>query len=122
MAFDKIKEKIYEAIIWKRRSSGSRGKGFFPTTTIRSDYHARDGDAYIGICSEKVLTVYLPPAARDGQIIVVKAEMKPPLGNRKINIATTDGSTIDGYSEDCITVSHGSKTFIRNNGNWFIIS
>jgi hypothetical protein len=89
--------------------------------TITADYYAGDADCYIGVASEKVLTVYLPPAARDGQIIVIKAEMKPPMGNRKINIATTDGSTIDGYKEDCITVSHGSKRLIRNNNNWFII-
>lgn len=105
----------------KNRSSGC-GSKTISTATIRSDYHAGDGDEYIGVSSEKVLTVYLPAAARDGQVITVKAEMKPPMGNRKINIETTDGSTIDGYKDDCITVSHGSRTYVRNNNNWFIIS
>lgn len=48
--------------------------------------------------------------------------MKPPMGNRKVIIETTDGSKIDGYSDASINVSHGKITLIRNNNNWFIIN
>ena len=93
------------------------------TTTVTTATHYTTADEfYIGVSSEKPVTVYLPAAAADGKIIVIKAEMKPPMGSRKVSILTTDGSTIDGYSEASITVSHGKMTLIRNNNNWFIIS
>lgn len=101
------------------RKSGERGRA---TTSVTSTYNATDGDFYIGVNSEKATTVYLPAAAGDGKIIVIKAEMRPPLGSRRVNIATTDGSLIDGYSEASITVSHGCKVLIRNDGQWYIIS
>ena len=101
----------------------SRGSGA-NTTTVSSTttYYATDDEFYIGIASEKPVTVYLPAAAADGKLIIIKAEMKPPMGNRKVNILTCDGSSIDGYSEAAITVSHGTRTLIRNHGEWFIIS
>lgn len=98
---------------------GSRGA---KTTTATSTYYATADEFYIGVASEKPITIYLPAAAPDGKIIIIKAEMKPPLGSRKVNIETTDGSTIDGYSDASITVSHGKMTLIRNNKNWFIIA
>lgn len=101
------------------RKSGERGRA---TTSVTSTYNATDGDFYIGVNSEKTTTVYLPAAAGDGKIVIIKAEMRPPLGSRRVNIATTDGSLIDGYSEAAITVSHGCKVLIRNDGQWYIIS
>jgi len=92
------------------------------TTSVTSTYYGTDADFYIGVVSEKPVTVYLPAAAPNGKIIIVKAEMRPPLGSRKVNIATTDGSLIDGYSEALITVSHGCKAMIRNDGQWYIIN
>lgn len=106
----------YRKITSRRSSRGAK------TTTIDAAYYATDAEFYIGVASEKPVTVYLPAAAADGKIIIVKAEMKPPLGSRKVNIATTDGSTIDGYSEATITVSHGKMILIRNRNNWYIIS
>lgn len=105
--------------ITSRRSASS---GNFRTTTTTSTYYATADEFYIGVASEKPVTVYLPAAAPDGKIIVIKAEMKPPIGSRKVIIETTDGSKIDGYSDASINVSHGKITLIRNNNNWFIIS
>ena len=101
--------------ITSRRSSRANR-----TTTITSTYYTSVDEFYIGVSSEKPVTVYLPATPTDGKIIVVKAEMTPPLGNRKITIATTDGSTIDGYSDATITVSHDCKRFIYNNNCWHI--
>jgi len=114
-----IKEKLNEfsGKITNRRSSGNR-----TTTVTAATYYATVDEFYIGVSSDKASTIYLPGAAPDGKIIIVKAEMKPPLGSRKVNILTTDGSTIDGYSDASINVSHGKMTLIRNNNNWFIIS
>ena len=115
-----IWRKPYEAIIRKIRSRGSFGN--FRTTTATTTHYATADEFYIGVASEKPVTIYLPAAAPDGKIIVIKAEMKPPLGSRKVNVLTSDNSTIDGYNEASINVSHGKITLIRNNKNWFIIS
>lgn len=122
MNFSNIKEKFYDSIIWKRKcrrceQRETRGS----TTTATSTYYGTDADFYIGVSSEKPVTVYLPAAAPDGKIIIIKAEMRPPLGSRKVNISTTDGSKIDGYSDASINVSHGYITLIRNNNEWYII-
>ena len=106
---------------FSRKITSRRGSRRAKTTTAESTYYSTADEFYIGVSSEKPVTVYLPAAATDGTIIIVKAEMKPPMGNRKVHIATTDGSTIDGYSDASITVSHGSKVLIRNRNNWFII-
>ena len=122
MIKNKLWRKLNDTVIGK--ITGRRSSGQARTTTVDSTtaYYATASEFYIGISSEKPVTVYLPAAAADGKIIVIKAEMKPPLGNRKVNIVTTDGSTIDGYTDASITVSHGARVLIRNHNQWFIIS
>jgi hypothetical protein len=105
-----------------RKIASRRSNGNTTRTITTSTYTGTDDEFYIGISSDKASTVYLPANARDGKIIIVKAEMKPPMGNRKVIIETTDGSKIDGYSDASINVSHGKITLIRNNNNWFIIN
>jgi hypothetical protein len=112
--WNKIKGNLYDKLA---RTKSRRVR----TTTVTTTYYGTDAEFYIGVSSEKPVTVYLPAAAPDGKIIVVKAEMRPPLGSRKVNIATTDGSKIDGYSDASINVSHGYITLIRNNNEWYII-
>jgi hypothetical protein len=57
----------------------------------------------------------------------VKAEMGPPLGNRKVAIVTVDdGSsltipTIDGNTTYVMTVPWESVTLICRGGDWFKI-
>lgn len=91
------------------------------TIQIHSDYYATEDDFYIGVNSDGPSTVHLPKDAEDGCQIVVKAEMKPPLGNRKITIITQDGSKIDGASSYVIQVSHESLWVIKCGSNWHII-
>ena len=102
---------------------GSRGSGapIVNTVLTGSDYHATKDDCYIGVNSKEPTTIYLPTDPEDGRIIIVKAEMKPPLGNRKITITTKDGSLIDGYTDRVIQVSNESVTLIYRDG-WYIIS
>jgi hypothetical protein len=105
-----------------RKITSRRSPGNVRTTTVETTHYATADEFYIGVASEKPVTVYLPAAVPDGKIIIIKAEMKPPMGSRKVIILTCDNSTIDGYSEASITVSHGKMTLIRNHNNWFIIS
>lgn len=92
-----------------------------PTILIDSNYAARENDYYIGVDAKKPVTVTLPADPSDGKVIVVKAEMKPPLGTRKITIEACDGSSIDSYSNHMIHVSHESVTLIYRGNSWHVI-
>jgi hypothetical protein len=47
--------------------------------------------------------------------------MGPPLGNRKITIITSDGSTIDGADDYIIEVPYQSVRLICRGSEWWII-
>lgn len=91
------------------------------TTLIHSEYQATIDDFYIGVDSDGPSTVFLPIDANDGCQIVIKAEMKPPLGNRKITITTNDECKIDGSNSYVIQVSYESVWVIKRGNNWHII-
>ena len=88
---------------------------------ISTDYNATIDDFYIGVNSNGPVTIILPPDAPDCTEIVVKAEMGPPLGNRKITITTSDGSYIDGSNDYVITFPYGAVDLICRGGDWWII-
>jgi hypothetical protein len=98
-------------------SGGCCGK----TTRVASSHHATNDEFYIAVDAAKASTIYLPTTPADGKIIIVKSEMRPPMGGRYITITTTDGSLIDGYDDTTITVSHDCKTLIFHNAGWHII-
>lgn len=91
------------------------------TTLIESNYLANDTDYYIGVDAKKPVTVVLPADPIDGKVIIVKAEMRPPLGNRTITVATRDGSAIDGYTNYIIQVSHGCVRLVYRGNGWNVI-
>lgn len=115
------KTNVTEINIDSERRIESEIDGRVTTTTARSNYIAKSTDEYIGVNSDSPSTICLPANCPDGKVIIVKAEMKPPIGNRKIKIIVNDESKIDGYSEYQITVSHDSVKLIRNNGHWWTI-
>jgi hypothetical protein len=88
---------------------------------ISKNYTTTEEDYYIGVDSEKPVSITLLPDAKDGQEYVIKAEMKPPVGKRKITISTIDNSTIDGYSFYTICVSHDRVRLFRRDSNWYVI-
>jgi hypothetical protein len=88
---------------------------------ISEDYQALDTDYYIGVNSDGPVTVTLPMDCTNCQQIIVKAEMGPPLGNRKITVTTSDGSTIDGDQSYIIEVPYQSLHLICRGGEWHII-
>jgi hypothetical protein len=53
--------------------------------------------------------------------LVIKSEVGPPLGNRKITIVTDDGSTIDGDVSYVIEVPYGKVSLFCRDGKWWII-
>lgn len=91
------------------------------TILITKNYEASPTDCYIGVDSEGPVTVTLPECEVDGKVIIVKAEMKPPLGNRKVTVVPQSGSTIDGYSSYVIQVSYSSVTLLCRGNNWHVI-
>ena len=95
-------------------------------TLVSQDYTATVDDYYIGVNSLGPVTITLPADCRDCHEIIVKAEMGPPLGNRKITITAfdqgmTEGNTIDGKDEYIIEVPYQSVNLICRGGNWWII-
>ena len=88
---------------------------------INNNYTTRADDYYIGVDTEKPITITLLPDAEDGVEHVIKAEMKPPIGRRTITIETSDDSTIDGYVMYLIQVSHDHIRLFRRGGQWHII-
>ena len=99
--------------------AGPRGDS--NTTLIHSNFYATEDDFYIGVDSDGPSTVHLPVDAEDGCQIIVKAEMKPPLGNRKITVLTDDGSKIDGANSYVIQVSYEAVWVIRRGDAWHVI-
>jgi hypothetical protein len=92
---------------------------------VTEDYTAQVDDHYIGVDSTGPVTITLPADCSDSCEIIVKAEMGPPLGNRKITIVPPDdGSTIiliDGKASYVIETPYESVRLICRDDNWWII-
>ena len=89
--------------------------------SISKNYTTTKDDYYIGVDTEKPISITLLPNAEDGQEYIIKAEMKPPIGKRKITIGTIDESTIDGYSSYVIYVSHDYVRLFRHASHWHVV-
>lgn len=102
---------------------GPSGECYCNAILVTEDYTATSNDYYIGVKTPvgSPVTITLPPDSNTCQQIIVKAEMGPPLGNRKITVTTSDGSTIDDESSYIIEVPYQSIRLIRRGGNWNII-
>jgi hypothetical protein len=91
------------------------------TQVVSEDYTATVADCYIGVDSTGPVTITLPADCETGQVITIKAQMGPPLGNRKITVTTSDESTIDGAAEYVIEVPYQNISVICVDGSWWII-
>jgi hypothetical protein len=91
------------------------------TILISEDYIANSNDCYIGVNSNSDVTILLPENPSDGTIIIVKAEMGPPLGNRKVTVETFDTSIIDGNGSYVMTIPYESVTLLYRGGDWWKI-
>jgi len=87
---------------------------------ITEDYVVEPTDYYIGVTSEQPVLVLLPPS--DGcQEVIIKAEMGPPLGNRKVTVMSSDGSLIDGKASHVIEVPYDYIRLLYRGGNWHLV-
>ena len=91
------------------------------TILIDSSYASSPDDRYIGVNSTGPVTVTLPTGIQDGAYCIIKAEMGPPLGNRKVTIKATNGVLIDGKSEYVIDVPYTAVTMLHRGGSWHVI-
>jgi len=92
---------------------------------VTKNYTAQVDDYYIGVDSARSITITLPGDSGNCQEIIVKAEMGPPLGNRKITIVPASDDSgeyfIDGEPKYVIEVPYQSVHLIRRDGNWWTI-
>ena len=99
---------------------GPPGDCCVPRILICEDYSATSEDSYIGVDSDSPTTITLPDdSCRE---IIVKAEMGPPLGTRKVTIITQGSAKIDGSTSYIITVPYGYVRLLFRGGDWHIVS
>lgn len=89
---------------------------------VSNDYTALLTDFYIGVNSNKPITITLPVTGiPDSTDYIIKAEMGPPVGNRKITIKAENGGLIDGNSSYVIQQPYESIELLFRGGEWHII-
>ena len=88
---------------------------------VSQDYSATVDDYYIGVNSTGPTTITLPGDCEDCQQIIVKAEMGPPLGNRKITIVVANNGLIDGGTSYVMEVPYESVSMLCRGGEWHIV-
>jgi hypothetical protein len=88
---------------------------------VSADYTAASDDFYIGVNSTEPTTITLPADCDSSCEIIIKAEMGPPLGNRKITIVAQGGALIDGEEDFVLQEPYESIRLICRGGNWWII-
>ena len=91
------------------------------STVISQDYIANTTDSYIGVDNETPITITLPKNSSNCHTIVIKLQLKPPVGNRKVTVLPGTG-LIDGSSTFVMENPYESVTVVFINGNWWIVS
>lgn len=91
------------------------------TILVSQDYTATLDDCYIGVNSSGPTVITLPTDCDDGHEVIIKAEMGPPIGNRKITIITDDDSTIDDEEDYIIEVPYQTVKLVCRGGDWWIV-
>jgi hypothetical protein len=88
---------------------------------IDSDYEVQATDYYIGVTADGPVIIILPEDPPDCLEFVIKADMPPPLGTRKITILPQGANTIDGDAKKILKVAYESVNIISQGTNWHII-
>ncbi len=88
---------------------------------IEKDYSVTDTDYYIGVKATKPLNVFLPLVPIEGKIYVIKLEMEPPVGNRKVTLKG-NGKLIDGKSSVVLENAYESITVLFRTDGWNIVA
>lgn len=91
------------------------------TVLVEKDYSVKETDCYIGVNSTKAINIILPTSVQNGKQYVIKAEMDPPLGTRKITVKG-NGNLIDGDGSKILENAYECLTIIFREGSWHIVS
>jgi len=87
------------------------------TIVIDQDYEATLDDCYIGVKASKPVEILLPIVPPSGTLYMIKLEVGPPVGNRKVTIL----GNIDGKTKHILQNPWESVTLISRGPDWFII-
>lgn len=86
------------------------------TTLINADYAVSHSDYYVGVICDTPITVTLPETPENGYSVIIKLEMGPPIGNRKVTVVTSDGSLIDAVTSVELKTPYKALTLLYRNG------
>ena len=100
--------------------TGSAAKLNCKKITIDQNYTVVKDDFYIGVNSANPITITLPTEFECE--LVIKVEMGPPIGNRKITIKPQNNQRIDGEDSLVLEIPYQYVTLIHNRDNWFTTS
>ena len=89
---------------------------------VDDDYTVMSDDYYVGVNSHHSVTITLPDDFEFPTEIIIKSEMGPPLGNRKIVIVVANGGTIENAGSYVITIPYGVVRLLWQGDEWFIVS
>jgi hypothetical protein len=89
---------------------------------ISEDYTVIENDFYIGVNSDQPVTITLPCELSKCLMIIIKAEMGPPLGNRKVSIITDGDCKIDSKESFVLQNPYESITLFYRDGSWNVVS
>lgn len=99
---------------------GDSGECECSSITVSSNYAVSTTDYYVGVDSTEPVTITLPVNLVNCKQIVIKAQMAPPVGNRKITIVTSDESLIEGNDSIILEKPYDTITLFYNDGWWII--
>jgi hypothetical protein len=101
--------------------SGEIPEVSFGTILVSDDYGCTNDDCYIGVNSDRSITITLPYYPGDGHQIAVKVEMATLAEGQIITIETRDDSTIDGALSYTMTEPWQAIHLFSRGGNWYIV-
>jgi hypothetical protein len=85
------------------------------------DYSVKSTDYYIGVKVTKPTNIILPSVPIEGKIYIIKLEMQPPVGNKKVTVKG-NGKLVDGQTSVVLENAYESITIIFRGDGWHIIS
>ena len=88
------------------------------TRLVKSDYTINALDWYIGAQPKGSITIDLIEALPDGFELIVKVELGPPIGNKKVIVKAAGSQLIDGNTSVVLQQPYESITLIYRGGNW----
>ena len=89
---------------------------------VDDDYEVQADDFYVGVDSKKSVTITLPTILLDCFVLIIKSEMGPPVGNRKIKIVTSDGTKIDNLQKVILQEPFECVQLLFRGNAWHITS